>query len=81
MLTRRSECDSPLSLTNYTLEFLDREWTDEIDFVICNVSFARMTMLPCSSVGRCIGTGDSARYDEHSSNRFNVQKGRAILQA
>ncbi|KAH7914346.1 hypothetical protein BJ138DRAFT_1133448 [Hygrophoropsis aurantiaca] len=30
-----SECDSPFTLTNFTLDFLDEHWSDEIDFVIC----------------------------------------------
>lgn len=29
------ECDSPLTLTNYTLDWLDKQWSSEIDFVIC----------------------------------------------
>ncbi|KAI9063209.1 hypothetical protein FKP32DRAFT_733993 [Trametes sanguinea] len=36
-----SDCDSPFSLTNYTLDFLDREWADEIDFVIWTGDSAR----------------------------------------
>lgn len=31
----RSECDSPFTLTNYTLDFLEQEWASEIDFVVC----------------------------------------------
>ncbi|OBZ76592.1 Endopolyphosphatase [Grifola frondosa] len=42
------ECDSPMTLTNYTLDFLDKEWSADIDFVICNY------MLP---------DWDSARHD------------------
>lgn len=34
----RSECDSPFSLTNYTMDWLDEHWSDEIDFVICEFS-------------------------------------------
>jgi hypothetical protein len=30
-----SECDSPLRLTNLTLDFLNDNWAPEIDFVIC----------------------------------------------
>ena len=30
-----SECDSPLRLTNLTLDFLDKNWASEIDFVVC----------------------------------------------
>ncbi|THG95806.1 hypothetical protein EW026_g5912 [Hermanssonia centrifuga] len=29
-----SDCDSPLSLANYALDHLDKEWASEIDFVI-----------------------------------------------
>lgn len=29
------KCDSPLRLTNYTLDFLKENWANEIDFVIC----------------------------------------------
>ncbi|KAI9000980.1 hypothetical protein BD414DRAFT_473259 [Trametes punicea] len=36
-----SDCDSPFSLTNYTLDFLDREWAEEIDFVIWTGDSAR----------------------------------------
>ncbi|KAI0335497.1 hypothetical protein GY45DRAFT_1316828 [Cubamyces sp. BRFM 1775] len=36
-----SDCDAPFSLTNYTLDFLDREWADEIDFVIWTGDSAR----------------------------------------
>ena len=31
-----SECDSPLRLTNLTLDFLNDDWAPEIDFVICS---------------------------------------------
>lgn len=31
------ECDSPFSLTNFTLDFLKENWGDEIDFVICTL--------------------------------------------
>ena len=31
-----SECDSPLRLTNLTLDFLNDDWALEIDFVICS---------------------------------------------
>ncbi|KAI0320832.1 hypothetical protein OF83DRAFT_1162184 [Amylostereum chailletii] len=30
-----SDCDSPLRLTNFTLDFLDKHWASEIDFVVC----------------------------------------------
>ncbi|KAH9943409.1 uncharacterized protein BXZ73DRAFT_97450 [Epithele typhae] len=36
-----SDCDSPFSLTNYTLDYLSREWADEIDFVIWTGDSAR----------------------------------------
>ncbi|KAL1946769.1 hypothetical protein VTO73DRAFT_14873 [Trametes versicolor] len=36
-----SDCDAPFSLTNHTLDFLDREWADEIDFVIWTGDSAR----------------------------------------
>ncbi|KAI0375671.1 hypothetical protein BV20DRAFT_932452 [Pilatotrama ljubarskyi] len=36
-----SDCDAPFLLTNYTLDFLDREWADEIDFVIWTGDSAR----------------------------------------
>ncbi|TBU49566.1 Metallo-dependent phosphatase-like protein [Dichomitus squalens] len=36
-----SDCDAPLSLTNYTLDFLGREWADDIDFVIWTGDSAR----------------------------------------
>ena len=31
----REDCDSPLSLTNYTLDHLEQHWVKHIDFVIC----------------------------------------------
>ncbi|OSX60399.1 hypothetical protein POSPLADRAFT_1066706 [Postia placenta MAD-698-R-SB12] len=36
-----SDCDSPFTLTNLTLNFLDKEWTSEIDFVIWTGDSAR----------------------------------------
>ncbi|KAG1735436.1 Metallo-dependent phosphatase-like protein [Suillus lakei] len=36
-----SSCDSPFSLTNFTLDFLDKHWTSEIDFVIWTGDNAR----------------------------------------
>ncbi|KAI0921857.1 hypothetical protein AcW1_004280 [Taiwanofungus camphoratus] len=36
-----SECDSPFTLTNFTLDFLDKEWSSEIDFVIWTGDSAR----------------------------------------
>ncbi|KAH9936952.1 Metallo-dependent phosphatase-like protein [Amylocystis lapponica] len=36
-----SKCDSPLTLTNYTLDFLEEEWSAEIDFVIWTGDNAR----------------------------------------
>ena len=32
-----SECDSPLLLTNYTLDYLEKNWADNVDFVICEL--------------------------------------------
>jgi len=32
---RHRDCDSPLSLTNYTLDYLEENWVNDIDFVIC----------------------------------------------
>ena len=32
---QRSECDSPLALTNYTFDYLEKEWASDVDFVIC----------------------------------------------
>ena len=36
-----SDCDSPLTLTNYTMDYLDKQWADDIDFVICACTFYR----------------------------------------
>ncbi|EMD40704.1 hypothetical protein CERSUDRAFT_111287 [Gelatoporia subvermispora B] len=36
-----SKCDSPFSLSNFTLDFLDKEWSSEIDFVIWTGDSAR----------------------------------------
>jgi hypothetical protein len=30
-----SECDSPLRLIDLTFDYLEKNWADEIDFVIC----------------------------------------------
>ncbi|KAH7887732.1 Metallo-dependent phosphatase-like protein [Phlebopus sp. FC_14] len=35
------ECDSPLSLTNFTLDYLQENWSDDIDFVIWTGDSAR----------------------------------------
>ncbi|PAV20894.1 vacuolar endopolyphosphatase [Pyrrhoderma noxium] len=35
------DCDSPFSLTNLTLDFLDKHWAKEIDFVIWTGDTAR----------------------------------------
>lgn len=34
-----SECDSPLTLTNLTLDHLHKEWAENIDFVVCTFCF------------------------------------------
>ncbi|GAW05350.1 vacuolar endopolyphosphatase [Lentinula edodes] len=39
--TPYSACDAPLTLTNYTLDFLAEHWTEEIDFVIWTGDNAR----------------------------------------
>ncbi|KAG1896469.1 Metallo-dependent phosphatase-like protein [Suillus fuscotomentosus] len=39
--TPYSFCDSPFSLTNFTLDFLDEHWSSEIDFVIWTGDNAR----------------------------------------
>ncbi|KZT74415.1 endopolyphosphatase [Daedalea quercina L-15889] len=36
-----SDCDSPLTLTNFTLDYLDKEWSKEIDFVVWTGDNAR----------------------------------------
>ncbi|GLB33819.1 putative calcineurin-like phosphoesterase [Lyophyllum shimeji] len=36
-----SECDSPLRLTNFTLDFLEKEWASDVDFVIWTGDNAR----------------------------------------
>ncbi|TFY59676.1 hypothetical protein EVJ58_g5625 [Rhodofomes roseus] len=33
-----SDCDSPMTLTNFTLDYLDKQWSKEIDFVVCRTS-------------------------------------------
>ncbi|KAI0759898.1 Metallo-dependent phosphatase-like protein [Irpex lacteus] len=35
------ECDSPLLLTNYTLDYLEKNWADDVDFVIWTGDSAR----------------------------------------
>ncbi|KAJ3869568.1 Metallo-dependent phosphatase-like protein [Lentinula novae-zelandiae] len=39
--TPYSACDAPLTLTNYTLDFLAEHWTEDIDFVIWTGDNAR----------------------------------------
>ncbi|KAF9534317.1 hypothetical protein CPB83DRAFT_866555 [Crepidotus variabilis] len=39
--SKNKECDSPFRLTNYTLDFLNKNWADEIDFVIWTGDNAR----------------------------------------
>ncbi|KAF8655288.1 hypothetical protein AX16_003187 [Volvariella volvacea WC 439] len=39
--TPYSECDSPFTLTNFTLDFLDKNWASELDFVIWTGDNAR----------------------------------------
>ncbi|KAF8218705.1 endopolyphosphatase [Tricholoma matsutake] len=39
--TPYSKCDSPLVLTNFTLDFLDKHWSSELDFVIWTGDNAR----------------------------------------
>ncbi|PCH41204.1 endopolyphosphatase [Wolfiporia cocos MD-104 SS10] len=36
-----SQCDSPFTLTNLTMDFLEKEWSSEIDFVIWTGDSAR----------------------------------------
>ncbi|KZT12740.1 uncharacterized protein LAESUDRAFT_13671 [Laetiporus sulphureus 93-53] len=36
-----SGCDSPLTLTNYTLDYLEKEWSADIDFVVWTGDSAR----------------------------------------
>ncbi|CAL1700593.1 unnamed protein product [Somion occarium] len=35
------DCDSPFSLTNHTLDFIDKKWSEEVDFVIWTGDSAR----------------------------------------
>lgn len=42
---RNSECDSPLVLTNYTLDYLEKQWASDIDFVICEQTTGGSAML------------------------------------
>ena len=30
-----SNCDAPLTLTNFTFDYLEKEWSKEVDFVVC----------------------------------------------
>lgn len=39
--TSNSDCDTPLSLVNITLDWLNEEWKDEIDFVVWTGDSAR----------------------------------------
>ncbi|KAI6047177.1 Metallo-dependent phosphatase-like protein [Pisolithus marmoratus] len=39
--TAYKECDSPFALTNFTLDYLEKRWSDDIDFVIWTGDSAR----------------------------------------
>jgi hypothetical protein len=52
-----SECDSPLRLVDLTFDYLDKNWADEIDFVICELSLFKGLLLHITWEG----TGDNAR--------------------
>jgi endopolyphosphatase len=39
-----SGCDSPFTLSNFTLDFLDKHWASDIDFVICTL-YIRILLL------------------------------------
>jgi hypothetical protein len=53
------ECDSPLALTNFTLDFLDKKWSSELDFVICS-KYILSALFFSERVSKT-GTGDNAR--------------------
>lgn len=50
-----SDCDSPFTLTNFTLDFLEKHWAKEVDFVIC-----ASDVLPFTSVKKGTYTKSSA---------------------
>ena len=58
----RSECDSPLRLTNFTFDYLESNWASEIDFVVCECCLVEIPI----RVERIIasGTGDNVRYHQ-----------------
>ncbi|KAG8786791.1 Endopolyphosphatase [Ceratobasidium sp. 428] len=39
-----TDCDSPLSLVNATLEWIEKEWADKVDFVIWTGDNARQVL-------------------------------------
>ncbi len=50
------ECDSPLRLTNYTLDFLDKHWSSEIDFVVCQCAISvsvSLSLIYCRDRRQC----------------------------
>lgn len=56
-----SACDAPLTLTNYTLDFLAEHWTEDIDFVICSPFTLSSCGFQLTFLYTIIGTGDNAR--------------------
>ena len=44
------DCDSPLTLTNYTLDYLEEHWVDYIDFVVCALRLSHCSNFPAHSL-------------------------------
>lgn len=75
-----SDCDSPFSLTNLTLDFLDKHWAKEIDFVICEHTWRNacwMLFLVIFFLLFNLGTGDTARLV--ACNRLATLRARELI--
>lgn len=58
------DCDAPMSLVNLTFEWLQKEWANEVDFVVCTSTaavFLHVAVTEHLLSDDFTGTGDNAR--------------------
>ena len=67
-----SECDSPLRLTNLTLDFLNDDWAPEIDFVICSSFSLSLNQSNRDKQGQAITPGGYILHINISTNVLTV---------
>jgi hypothetical protein len=73
---RCRECDSPWTLTNLTLDYLQKEWAHNIDFVICaSPPLFHFFYVPSirSEADASPGSGDNARLAQTDDAIFPYQ--------